>query len=289
MPDRTVCMHIYSLILEFYVNMRGIYLHNLRILCIIRAYTNEEDTLMKKILALICAFCMILGCAAFADTLTMGTNAAFPPYEYYEDGVIVGIDAEIAAAIAEKLGMELVIDDMDFGAIITAVTTGKVQMGMAGMTVTEERLQSVNFSTSYATGIQAIIVKEGSPIASVDDLYAEGASYKIGVQESTTGDIYCTDDFGDENVLKYKVGADAVAALLADKVDCVIIDNNPAKAFVEANAGLVLLDTQYAVEDYAIAIALENTELLEKINAALEALIADGTVAAIVAKYIPAE
>ena len=248
---------------------------------------------MKKIIAIVLMLCMLVpALSAFADekpTLIMGTNAAFPPYEYYEDGVIVGIDAEIAAAIAEKLGMELVIDDMDFGAIITAVTTGKVSMGMAGMTVTEERLQSVNFSTSYATGIQAIIVKEGSPITSVDDLYAEGASYKIGVQESTTGDIYCTDDFGDENVLKYKVGADAVAALLADKVDCVIIDNNPAKAFVEANDGLVLLDTQYAVEDYAIAIALENTELLDKINTALEELIADGTVAAIVAKYIPAE
>ena len=160
---------------------------------------------MKKILAIVLALCLLVPVlSAFAeDKLIMGTNAAFPPYEYYEDGVIVGIDAEIAAAIAEKLGMELVIDDMDFGAIITAVTTGKVSMGMAGMTVTEERLQSVNFSTSYATGIQAIIVKEGSPIASVDDLYAEGASYKIGVQESTTGDIYCSDDFGDENVLKY--------------------------------------------------------------------------------------
>ena len=246
---------------------------------------------MKKILAIVLTLCLLVpALSALAENkLIMGTNAAFPPYEYYEEGVIVGIDAEIAAAIAEKLGMELVIDDMDFGAIITAVTTGKVSMGMAGMTVTEERLQSVNFSTSYATGIQAIIVKEGSPITSVDDLYAEGVSYKIGVQESTTGDIYCTDDFGDENVLKYKVGADAVAALLADKVDCVIIDNNPAKAFVDANDGLVLLDTQYAVEDYAIAIALENTELLDKINAALEELIKDGTVAAIVAKYIPAE
>ncbi len=253
----------------------------------------QEEKVMKKIISVVLMLCLLVpALSAFADdkpTLIMGTNAAFPPYEYYEDGVIVGIDAEIAAAIADKLGMELVIDDMDFGAIITAVTTGKVQMGMAGMTVTEERLQSVNFSTSYATGIQAIIVKEGSPITSVDDLYAEGASYKIGVQESTTGDIYCTDDFGEENVLKYKVGADAVAALLADKVDCVIIDNNPAKAFIEANEGLVLLDTQYAVEDYAIAIALENTELLDQINAALEALIADGTVAAIVEKYIPAE
>ncbi len=246
---------------------------------------------MKKIIAIVLTLCLLVPVlSAFAeDKLIMGTNAAFPPYEYYADGEIIGIDAEIAAAIAEKLGMELVIDDMDFGAIITAVTTGKVSMGMAGMTVTEERLQSVNFSTSYATGIQAIIVKEGSPITTVDDLYAEGASYKIGVQESTTGDIYCTDDFGEENVLKYKVGADAVAALLADKVDCVIIDNNPAQAFVDANDGLVLLDSQYAVEEYAIAVALDNTELLDKINAALEELIADGTVAAILARYITVE
>ena len=250
----------------------------------------EEEITMKKLIAVLMTLCMLLACtAALADTLTMGTNASFPPYEFYEEGVIVGIDAEIAAAIADKLGMELVIDDMDFGAIITAVTTGKVQIGMAGMTVTEERLQSVNFSISYATGIQAIIVKEGSPIASVDDLYAEGASYKIGVQESTTGDIYCTDDFGDDAVLKYKVGADAVAALIAGKVDCVIIDNEPAKAFIELNDGLVLLDTEYAVEDYAIAVALENTELLDQINAALEELIADGTVAEIVAKYISVE
>ncbi len=249
---------------------------------------------MKKLIAVVLMLCLLvpaLSALAEADKpkLIMGTNAAFPPYEYYEDGVIVGIDAEIAAALADKLGMELVIDDMDFGAIITAVTTGKIQIGMAGMTVTEERLQSVNFSTSYATGIQPVIGKEGSPITSVDDLFAEGASYKIGVQESTTGDIYCTGDFGEEAVLKYKVGADAVAALIAGKVDCVIIDNEPAKAFVEVNEGLALLDTQYAVEDYAIAVALENTELLDQINAALEELIADGTVAQILAKYISAE
>ncbi len=249
----------------------------------------------RKILALALAALMLLSAALFVscgkkeDTLTMATNAAFPPYEYKDGSKIVGIDAEIAAAIAEKLGMELKIEDMDFKAIIPAVTEGKIDFGMAGMTVTEERLQSVNFSTSYATGIQAIIVKEGSPITTVDDLYAEGASYKIGVQESTTGDIYCTDDFGDENVLKYKVGADAVAALLADKVDCVIIDNNPAKAFVDANEGLVLLDTQYAVEDYAIAIALENTELLDKINAALAELKAEGFMDQLAAKYFSTE
>ena len=245
---------------------------------------------MKKLIAVLLTLCMLLACtAALADTLTMGTNASFPPYEYYEDNVIVGIDAEIAAAIAEKLGMELEIVDMDFGAIIPSVTEGKIDFGMAGMTVTEERLQSVNFSETYATGIQAIIVKEDSEIASVDDLYAEGATWKIGVQDATTGDIYCTDDFGEERVSKYKVGADAVEALKTGKVDCVIIDNEPAKAYVAANEGLKILESTYAVEDYAICVNLENTELLEKINAALTELINDGTVAGILAKYIPAE
>ncbi len=246
---------------------------------------------MKKIIAIMAAVAMLSLCCftAFADTLVMGTNANFPPYEYWEGDTIVGIDAEVAAALAAKLGMDLQIDDMDFGAIINAVASGKADMGMAGMTVTEERLQSVNFSVSYATGIQAIIVKEGSPIASVDDLYAEGASYMIGVQESTTGDIYCSDDFGEDHVSKYKNGADAVAALVADKVDCVIIDNEPAKVFVASNEGLKILDTEYVEEQYAIAIALENTELLDKVNAALQELIDDGTVAGIVAKYISAE
>ena len=245
---------------------------------------------MKKLIAILMAACMLLAsAAALADTLTMGTNASFPPYEFYEDGKIVGIDAEIAAAIAEKLGMELKIEDMEFKAIIPAVTEGKVDFGMAGMTVTEERLQSVNFSETYATGIQAIIVAEGSEIKTVDDLYAEGAAWKVGVQDSTTGDIYCTDDFGEERVSKYPVGADAVEALKTGKVDCVIIDNEPAKAYVAANEGLQILETQYAVEDYAIAVNLENTELLEKINAALKELIEDNTVAAIIEKYIPAE
>ena len=245
---------------------------------------------MKKLIAVLLSLSMLLACtAALADTLTMGTNASFPPYEYYEDQQIVGIDAEIAAAIAEKLGMEFKIEDMDFKAIIPAVTEGKIDFGMAGMTVTEERLQSVNFSETYATGIQAIIVKEDSEITSVEDLYAEGAAWKVGVQDSTTGDIYCTDDFGEGRVSKYAVGADAVEALKTGKVDCVIIDNEPAKAYVAANEGLKILDTQYAVEDYAIAVNLENTELLDKINAALKELIDDGTVAAIIAKYIPAE
>ncbi len=245
---------------------------------------------MKKIIAILLVAMLALG--AVAETLpvlTMGTNAAFKPYEFYEDTEIVGIDAEIAAAICEKLGYQLEIIDMDFATLIPAVASGKIDFAMAGMTVTEERLQSVNFSVSYATGVQSIIVPIDGPIKNVDDLYAEGASYTIGVQEGTTGDIYCTDDFGEENVLKFKTGPDAVAALAAGKIDAVVLDNNPAKAYIETYDNLILLDTDYAVEDYAIAIALDNAELKEKIDAALNELIADGTVDEIILKYIPIE
>lgn len=220
------------------------------------------------------------------NIIVMATNAYFQPYEYYDGDKIVGIDAEIAAAIAEKLGMTLQISDMEFGSIITAVMEGKADFGMAGMTVTEERLQSINFSSSYANGVQSIIVKEGSAIKSVDDLYAEGVTYKVGVQLATTGDIYSSDDFGDENVMRYPNGNEAVIALANGDVDCVIIDNEPAKALVAENAGLTILDTSYADEDYAICVAKENTELLDKINVAIDELTADGTIDAIVAKYI---
>ena len=127
------------------------------------------------------------------------------------------------------------IEDTEFGSIVGGVQSGKYDIGMAGMSVTEERMQSVNFSDTYATGIQSVIVKEGSSIKSVDDLYADGATYVVGVQQDTTGDIYCTGDFGEERVIRFAKGADAVQALVTGKVDCVIIDNEPAKSFVEAN------------------------------------------------------
>lgn len=169
------------------------------------------------------------------EELHMATNAQFPPYEYYEGETIIGIDAEMAAALADKLDMKLIIDDMDFETIITAVQTGKADIGMAGMTVTEDRLKSINFSETYAKGIQSIIIPEGSEITTVDDLYAEGAEYIVGTQKGTTGDIYAEDDFGAERVMKYASGNEAVQALITGKVDCVIIDNEPAKAYVEAN------------------------------------------------------
>ena len=219
--------------------------------------------------------------------LTMATNAFFEPYEYYDGDKIVGIDAEIAEAIAEKLGLELVIDNMQFDSIITAVTTGAADFGLAGMTVTPDRLLEVDFSTSYAKGVQVIIVKEGSAITSYDDLAADGATYKIGVQLGTTGNIYASDEFGDR-VTPYNNGNEAVMALQAGDVDCVIIDNEPAKAFVAANEGLTILESTYADEDYAACFAQDNDALREAVNAAIEELIMDGTIDAIIEKYIPA-
>ncbi len=269
----------------------------------------KEKSLMKKFLALALAALMLVTSFALVacneeeapennkeviennetpevKTIKMGTNAYFQPYEYYEGDKIVGIDAEIAAEIAAYLGMELVIEDMEFDTIITAVKEGSVDFGMAGMTVTDERLLEIDFTNSYASGVQSIIVPLDSPITTVDDLYAEGAAYKVGVQLGTTGDIYSTDDFGADNVVQYNNGNNAVLALVGGSVDCVIIDNEPAKALVAANEGLKILETSYADEDYAICVKKGNTELLDKLNEAIVALTENGKIAEIVAKYI---
>lgn len=245
--------------------------------------------LFTKIVALMCIGAMAMAfcsCGSQKKTLVMATNAAFPPYEYTESGKIVGIDAEIAQAIAEKLGMELKIEDVEFGSIIGGVVSGKYDIGMAGMTVTSERLESVNFSNTYATGIQSIIILEDSEITDIKTL-VEG-DYIVGTQESTTGDIYMQDDLGTDRVQSYKTGADAVLALTTGKVSAVVIDNEPAKAFVAANEGLKILETPYAVEEYAIAISKNNETLLNDVNKALDELEADGTLDKIISKYIPA-
>lgn len=264
---------------------------------------------MKKLFSLLLALSLIVSSLfVFSacsekdeDVLVMATNAAFPPYEYVDDdGKYAGIDVEIAEAIAAKLGMTLKIEDVEFGSIVGGVESGKYDMGMAGMTVTKERLESVNFSTTYANGVQVVIVKEDSIYGDLDDFFildeegnwtAVKEGVKIGVQQDTTGDIYASDTvekwgFGEENVIRYKTGAEAVQALLTGKVTAVIIDNQPALSFVDANEGLRIMDTEYANEDYAICVNKENTELLEKINKALEELIEDGTVQTIVDKYI---
>lgn len=263
---------------------------------------------MKKLIALFMAMallvCCFAGCGAKEEKLVMATNAAFPPYEFKaDDGSFAGIDVEIADLIAKELGLELEIVDIDFGAIVAGVQTGKYDIGMAGLTVTDERKESVNFTDSYAKGIQSVIVKADSTYASFEDFYtgfdADGnpagvkEGIKIGVQQDTTGDIYSSDvpakwGFGEDNVERYKTGADAVEALKSGKVTAVIIDNEPAKSFVNANEGLKILEGSYAEEDYAIAVNKEDTELLEKINAALKKLTENGEIAKIVNKYIPA-
>lgn len=221
---------------------------------------------------------------AEGGVLVMGTNAEFPPYEYYEGQEIVGIDAEMAAAVAEKLGMELQIEDMAFDSLIAALSSGKVDMVAAGMTVTEERLASVNFSDTYATGVQVIIVAEDSDIAGEADLNGK----TVGVQLGTTGDIFA-DDIEGATVERYNKGMEAVQALSQGKIDAVIIDNEPAKVFVSEVEGLKILEEAFVTEDYAIAIAKDNEELLEKVNTALAELKEDGTLQAIVDKYITAE
>lgn len=240
--------------------------------------------LLVSMLTVVSAICLC-ACGKSSDNkLVMATNAAFPPYENVEGDKIVGIDPEIAQAIADDLGMELVIEDMAFDSIIAAVTSGKASMGMAGLTVTEDRKQNVDFSDSYTMAAQVIIVKEGSTIAGPDDL----SGLKVGVQLGTTGDIYA-DDIENATVERYSKGFEAVNALLQDKIDAVIIDNEPAKVFVAQNEGLTILDEEFTVEEYAIAVQKGNTELLEKINGSLKKLKESGKIDEIIGKYIKAE
>ena len=260
---------------------------------------------MKKMMKLtsvilclaLCAACLA-GCgskpaapaaapAAEAKVLKVATNVAFPPYEFYENEQAVGIDVEIIQAICDKLGYTMELNDMEFGSIITAVASGKIDVGFGAITITEERAKSVHFTTSYSTGIQSIIVTEDSPITGVDDLKADGI--KIGVQQDTTGDIYATGDFGEEHIARFNKGADAVQALLTGKCNAVIIDNSPAETFVAQNEGLKILPTVYAEEAYGFELSYDNEALYNEVNGALEELMADGTVQAIIDKYISAD
>ena len=218
--------------------------------------------------------------------LIMSTNAAFPPYEMTNDaGEFEGIDVEMAGEIAKRLGLELQIDDMDFDAALLAVQQGKSDIAMAGITITEDRLVNMDFSDTYANGVQSVIVPEGSDITSPDDL----AGKLVGVQRGTTGYTFCIDEFGEDAVAPFDNGNTAVQNLVSGKVDAVVIDNAPAQEYVAANPGLTILDTAFADEDYAIGVAKGNTQLLDAINSILAEMEADGTTQAIIDKYISAE
>lgn len=249
---------------------------------------------MKKLIAMILvAMLALAGVSAMAESLKMCTNAAFPPYEFYdENSEATGIDVEIAKAVCAKLGYDLEVVDIEFDQCIPGVQSGKYDFAAAGMTVTEERKQSVQFTDTYAIGIQAVIVPGDTEAADIYGLIdAKGGHIVIGVQESTTGDIYTSDEFeadGKAEIQRFKNGADAVLALTSGQVDCVVIDNEPAKAFVAKNEGLKLLDTAYTEEEYAMAFP-KDSAVYEQFNAALNELMADGTLQAIVDKFIPAD
>ena len=229
--------------------------------------------------------------------LIMSTNATFPPYEMVADGDGVngsgyeGIDIEIAYALADKLGLELVIDDMDFDAALLAVQNNSADMMLAGLSYSEERDEVVDFSDPYATGVQVVIVKEGSGVT-MDNL----GEYMIGTQRGTTGFIYASDTpenggYGEDHVIGYDSGVTAVQELINGTIDAVIIDQQPAEAYVAANpdAGLTILDGNWEEEDYCLAVDEGNTALLDALNTAMNELKSDGTLDAIVATYITAE
>lgn len=248
---------------------------------------------MKKLVSLLLIGAMafsLVGCGgsksltAEEGKLIMATNAEFPPYEYHEGDEIVGIDAEMAAAVAKELGLELQIEDMAFDSIITAVNSGKADIGVAGMTVTEDRKKNVNFTDTYTHASQVVIVPEKSDIKSVEDLTGK----TIGVQLGTTGDIY-SGDVEDATVERFNKGFEAVQSLTSGKIDCVIIDEQPAQVFVSENAGLTILDEKFTEEDYAIAVSKDNEELTNKINEALATLKDNGTLDEIIGKYISEE
>lgn len=229
--------------------------------------------------------------------LIMATNAQFPPYELVSDGEgfngtgFEGIDVEIASAIADKLGLELQIDDMEFTSALTAVQNNAADVILAGLTYNEERDEVLDFTESYSTGVQVVIVTEDSDITSIDDLANDKM---IGTQAGTTGWAYASDTpenggYGEDHVNGYDSGALAVQALLNGQIDAVIIDDAPAQEFVKANEGLKILETPWITEDYCAAVDEGNEALLNAINNALVEMIEDGTVQEILDKYITAE
>ncbi len=286
---------------------------------------------MKKLIAMLLALAMVLslGAMAFAaeeeeaempevpdylldldlpefttveeGKLIMSTNAAFPPYEmvadegagfYTCDGIeYSGIDVEIAWYLAQATGLELVIDDMEFPSALIAVQENKSDMMLAGLTYNEERDEVMDFSTSYANGVQVVIVTEDSEIETIDDL---ANAEMIGTQSGTTGYMYCSDTpenggYGEDHVTAYENGATAVQALLNGQIDAVVIDNGPAQEYVAANPGLKILDTEFTNEDYCLAVDQDNTDLLDALNTVLEAMIDNGLVDEIVSHYVSAD
>ncbi len=239
---------------------------------------SSDDTDAKDLDAIYAAALDELG----KSTLIMGTNAEFEPFEYRENDEIVGYDVDMVSEAALLMDMDVQVEDMNFDSLITALTSGKIDIIAAGMSVTDERLEVVNFSDPYYSATQVIIVpKEGATVSSSADL----AGKKIGVQEATTGDIYVDENIEGAEINRFKKAVDASVDLANGRLDAVVLDEQPAKRIVEQNDALTILDEPLTQEEYAIAVRKDNPKLLEAINAALSVLEDIGTKDVILDKY----
>lgn len=249
---------------------------------------------MKKIVSMILAIAMLMICSVcFAEgeaVLRAGTNPEFAPFEYVGDtGEVEGIDVDIISEIAKDLGMTITIESMDFDALVPSLVSGKLDVAIAGMTITEDRLQSVLFSDPYFNATQVVILPEGSTIATQDDLKGK----KIGVQMGTTGDLMISEPkYEVASVERYNKGMDAALDLVNGRLDAVVIDTLPAQQFAAALQGLTVRDdilTEAEVEAYGIAVPMGQEELVAKINASIARMKEDGTFDAILLKYVEAD
>ena len=228
---------------------------------------------MKRIFILIViTIIFITGCGKKDNQLVMVTEAGFAPYEYYENGEIVGVDIDIAKEIAKYLGKELVIKDVSFDSIINEVKSGKSDFGAAGISYTEERAKEVDFTIDYSISKQVIIVKEG--INKVDNL----DNKRIALQLGSVADSYVTKNYKNAKVIRQKKYLAAIEDLKNDKVDLVIMDELPAKEILKNNPGLVILDQELFTDKYGMVVRKGNDELLKAINKVLSDLIADGKI-----------
>ncbi len=252
---------------------------------------------MKKLLAVcMCAIMaagLLSGCGSKGsvtgkDTLIVGTNAEFPPFEYVDDnGEPDGFDIALIKAIGEKMGKQVEVQNMEFDSLVSSIGS-KIDLAIAGMTVTEEREKTVDFSDPYYTAVQYVILPNGSAIAGYDDLKGS----RIGVQMGTTGDFIASEIAG-STVSRYNKGVDAVNDLLNERLDCVIIDKNPAETFVSIHSDTIQAvdGAQFGFEEesYAIAMPSGDSQFVSQVNSALKTLKEDGTYDQLVKKYIGEE
>ena len=228
---------------------------------------------MRKFFVFACLF-LLIGCSSSEDQLVMVTEAGFAPYEYYENDEIVGVDIEIAKEIANYMGKKLVVKDVYFDSIINELNSGKADMAFAGMSITEERLEEVDFSYEYIKSRQVVIVRDGSNINDIKDIYNK----KVAVQLGSVADQYFSDKYPNTSLVRQKKYLSMVEDLKANKVDLIVMDELPAKEIVRANNGFKIIDGYVFEDSYGIAVKKGNSELLKAINVVLERLISEGKI-----------